>query len=403
MCILTVFALLFQYYIGVALFKMAISVCIAFSVITSVLHFLKWLFLYASFSETYDVVKKRKSRKRKASSQLAAVDTEDTAVEGKEKEILEGEAESEAKKSKAEVDEGGQKEPEAESDTDDNKMLGKRRNESGIFPAKKRKLQGPKTPKNALMQLNELKPGLEFRFESQVGPVHAPVFTMSVEVNGQVFRGSGSTKKKAKMVAAEAALQSFVQFPNASEAHLAMGRQVTTTGDFTDEMAEINKTCLFNDFENQASNGSSKSGNEAESMNGDSVGTNGNSQKLHQGKKASVPSQPGDKNPVMILNEMRPGLKYEFVSETGESHSKCFTMAVIVDGQTFQGSGRNKKVAKTRAAQAALVKVFGLDFPHEPGKNWMHLNLFSTLLLVVHSLIFVLSCIFLSQLPLQYM
>ena len=42
----------------------------------------------------------------------------------------------------------------------------------------------------------------------------------------------------------------------------------------------------------------------------------------------TVPPQPAGKNPVMILNEIRPGTKYDFVSETGESHSKNFVMAV---------------------------------------------------------------------------
>nr|2L3C_A Chain A, Double-stranded RNA-specific editase 1 [Rattus norvegicus] len=73
---------------------------------------------------------------------------------------------------------------------------------------------GPVLPKNALMQLNEIKPGLQYMLLSQTGPVHAPLFVMSVEVNGQVFEGSGPTKKKAKLHAAEKALRSFVQFPN---------------------------------------------------------------------------------------------------------------------------------------------------------------------------------------------
>ena len=114
------------------------------------------------------------------------------------------------------------------------------------------------------MQLNEIKPGLEFHFESQTGPVHAPIFTMSVEVNGETFRGYGSTKKKAKMVAAESALKSFVQFPNASEAHQAMGRRMVTTADFTDELSQIDQMPLFNDFENQGSNGEG-----GDSQNGD--------------------------------------------------------------------------------------------------------------------------------------
>nr|KAG5703760.1 hypothetical protein BaRGS_009558 [Batillaria attramentaria] len=304
--------------------------------------------------EDYDVVKKRKARKRKAPADPRPTSTEAEDVNVESEDVGGGDGDAKEGEDKQEDNE------------EDDEMLGKRRADGGSSAAKKRKFHGPKTPKNALMQLNEIKPGLEFRFESQTGPVHAPIFTMSVEVNGQTFRGSGSTKKKAKMMAAEAALRSFVQFPNASEAHQAMGRQVTTTGDFTDELAEIDKTCLFNDFENSAS-GSNEASGDAERLNGDSAQNGANHRS--QGKKLSVPSQPGDKNPVMILNEMRPGLKYEFVSETGESHSKCFTMSVTVDGQTFEGYGRNKKIAKSRAAQAALVKVFGLDFTYEPGRQ----------------------------------
>ena len=52
-------------------------------------------------------------------------------------------------------------------------MLGKRGYDDAggaTLPSKKkRKSNGPSPPKNALMQLNELKPGLEFKFVSQTG------------------------------------------------------------------------------------------------------------------------------------------------------------------------------------------------------------------------------------------
>ena len=229
---------------------------------------------------------------------------------------------------------------------------------------KKKKLPGPPLPKNALMQLNEIKPGLQYKLMAQTGPVHAPTFTMCVEVNGQVFEGAGTTKKKAKLIAAEKALASFVQFPNASEAHQAMGRQITG-GDFTSDAAEGNGT-LFNNFDPNAPKGQQVGG---EGTPPQAPGVNGNS----TGPVASppprpLPSQPAGKNPVMILNEIRPGTKYEFISETGESHSKNFAMSVTVDGETFQGSGRNKKLAKARAAQAALQKIFNLEFTASPGK-----------------------------------
>ena len=40
--------------------------------------------------------------------------------------------------------------------------------------------------KNAVMQLNEVKPGVEYKFVSQTGPVHSPIFKMEVEINGTV-------------------------------------------------------------------------------------------------------------------------------------------------------------------------------------------------------------------------
>lgn len=64
------------------------------------------------------------------------------------------------------------------------------------------------------------------------------------------------------------------------------------------------------------------------------------------------------KNPVMELNEKRRGLKYELISETGGCHDKRFVMEVEIDGQKFQGTGSNKKVAKAYAALAALERLY---------------------------------------------
>ncbi len=83
----------------------------------------------------------------------------------------------------------------------------------------------------------------------------------------------------------------------------------------------------------------------------------------------SSSSSTSGKNPVMILNELRPGLKYEFVSESGESHAKNFVMSVTVDSQTFEGSGRNKKLAKARAAQAALSALFNMQLDQTPSRQ----------------------------------
>ena len=255
----------------------------------------------------------------------------------------------------------GEEEEDAEGDTDMERGV-KRPFPGGDADGarrrkKKKKVPGPPLPKNALMQLNEIKPGLQYKLVTQSGPVHAPTFTMAVEVNGQCFEGTGPTKKKAKLLAAEKALASFVQFPNASEAHQAMGRQITG-GDFTSDSADVAN--LFNSFDPSAPR------EDGEGMIVATPGMNGNGATVTSPRP--VQPQPAGKNPVMILNEIRPGTKYEFISETGESHAKNFVMSVTVDSETFQGSGRNKKLAKARAAQAALQKIFNLEFSSSPGK-----------------------------------
>ncbi|XP_034533614.1 double-stranded RNA-specific editase 1-like [Notolabrus celidotus] len=244
-------------------------------------------------------------------------------------------------------------------------------------PKKRKKVSGPILPKNGLMQLNEIKPGLQYKLLSQTGPVHAPVFVMTVEVNGQLFEGSGPTKKKAKLNAAEKALRSFVQFPNASEAHMAMGRTLSVHTDFTSDQADF-PDMLFNAFETSApvddpfylspgSNGSFCSlGMEYPLL--PSTIPNLVQAPLPPTPSPSMPPTSG-KNPVMLLNEMWPGLKYDFVSESGDGHAKNFVMSVRVDSQNFQGSGRNKKLAKARAAHAAVFALFNMQLDQAPSRQ----------------------------------
>lgn len=242
-------------------------------------------------------------------------------------------------------------------------------------PRKRKKVPRPIPPKNALMQLNEIKPGLQYKLLSQTGPVHAPVFEMTVEVNGQVFEGLGPTKKKAKLSAAEKALCSFVQFPNASEAHAAMGRTLSAHMDFTSDHAIpdmlFSASETFNPTEDTfylGSNTSFFSSLGIEYPLPSSPVPNLAQSPIPPAPSAFISLTAG-KNPVMFLNEVRPGLKYDFVSESGESHAKNFVMSVTVDSENFQGSGRNKKLAKTRAAQAALSALFKIQLDQTPSRQ----------------------------------
>lgn len=67
-----------------------------------------------------------------------------------------------------------------------------------MLTAPEEKAEPPQTM-NALMRLNQLKPGLQYKLVSQTGPVHVPVFTMAVEVDGTTFEASGPSKRTAKL------------------------------------------------------------------------------------------------------------------------------------------------------------------------------------------------------------
>ncbi|XP_007946306.1 double-stranded RNA-specific editase B2 [Orycteropus afer afer] len=245
-----------------------------------------------------------------------------------------------------------------------------------------KKLSWSVTPKNALVQLHELKPGLQYKMVSQTGPVHAPVFAVAVEVNGLTFEGTGPTKKKAKMRAAELALKSFVQFPNACQAHFAMGNSMSPSTDFTSDQADFPDT-LFKEFEPSTP---SEDFAGCRPVNTELLSTAYRQGRLlyhtldlmgqaKPSRHRMAPTAEREKNPVVVLNELRSGLRYVCLSETVEKqHTKSFVMAVRVDGRTFEGSGRSKKLAKGQAAQAALQALFNIRLPsHIPSRSKSHI------------------------------
>ncbi|XP_070832494.1 interleukin enhancer-binding factor 3a isoform X2 [Chaetodon trifascialis] len=175
---------------------------------------------------------------------------------------------------------------------------------------------------NAVMRLNQYRPGLEYRLTSQTGPVHEPVFTMAVDLNGKTYEATGPSKRAAKLNVATKVLQDL-GLPTGSES------KSESSGDAEGSLESVKAS-------------SSASATSDDSGQGPILTKNG-------------------KNPVMELNEKRRSLKYELSAETGGSHEKCFVMEVEVDGQKFKGRGSNKKEAKAFAALAALEKLFPDD------------------------------------------
>lgn len=175
---------------------------------------------------------------------------------------------------------------------------------------------------NAVMRLNQYRPGLEYRLLSQTGPVHEPVFTMAVDLNGKTYEATGPSKRAAKLNVATKVLQDL-GLPTGSEP------KSDSSGDVEGPLESVKAAST-------ASTTSEDSG------------------------QGPILTKHG-KNPVMELNEKRRSLKYELSAETGGSHEKCFVMEVEVDGQKFKGRGSNKKEAKAFAALAALEKLFPDD------------------------------------------
>ncbi|XP_066564136.1 interleukin enhancer-binding factor 3 homolog isoform X4 [Amia ocellicauda] len=213
---------------------------------------------------------------------------------------------------------------------------------------KKKKLQKkspdekaePPQAMNALMRLNQLKPGLQYKLISQTGPVHVPVFTMAVEVDGKTFEASGPSKRTAKLHVAVKVLQDM---------GLPTGVEVKTTVEST-KVEEAS-----NDVEMKPPATPTTTPDTAAAPPAPNSEAGESTENSRQ--QGPILTKHG-KNPVMELNEKRRGLKYELISETGGSHDKRFIMEVEIDGLKFQGTGSNKKVAKAYAALAALERLF---------------------------------------------
>lgn len=173
--------------------------------------------------------------------------------------------------------------------------------------------------KNALVQLNELVPGLRYDTAAETGPLHAPVFSVAVEVNGLRFEGRGPTKKRAKLGAAELALRSLVQVPGT---FWAPAKTLDFTADRTDLL--------------------------------DSVLHHGTTEQQHR-QLVRLTLDLEQLGPVALLNQLCPGLRYLCRTERVPGWPvRRFVMAVRLEGRVFEGCAHSKRRAKAQAATAAL-------------------------------------------------
>lgn len=226
----------------------------------------------------------------------------------------------------------------------------KRNQEEGSDGRSRRSWAWAVTQKNALVHLNELRPGLRYEVTARSGPLHAPVFSVGVEVNGLHFEGRGPSVKRAKLRAAEVALRSFVQFPNTSQALATVGGLRSAVTDFTADPEDPGGLLP-----------------EAEAS-----GWGGGHQRWEHGQLVRVTlvsstrqepgAPPGPPSPVVMLNKLRPGLRYMCLTDRVPPRpTRRFIMVLRVEGKVFEGCGRSKRAAKAQAAAAALASIYNIS------------------------------------------
>uniref|UniRef100_UPI00358E779C spermatid perinuclear RNA-binding protein-like isoform X2 n=1 Tax=Myxine glutinosa TaxID=7769 RepID=UPI00358E779C len=201
----------------------------------------------------------------------------------------------------------------------------------------------PATAANALMRLNQYCPGLEYKMLSQTGPVHAPLFTMTAVVQGKTYEANGSSKKIAKLHVAERVLKDFGLL-TANSVGVKLSDAQSTPSEAQTTVSEDPSPTLGDTTSTSATSATSAT------------------LSLSASPDPTRPHGPvltaNGKNPIMELNEKRRGLNYVVTSESGGSHDKQFFVEVVVDGQTFQAAGSNKKIAKANAALEAIRVLF---------------------------------------------
>ncbi|KAG0719199.1 Double-stranded RNA-specific editase 1 [Chionoecetes opilio] len=305
----------------------------------------------------------------------------------------------------------------------------------GGVKVKRKKVPGAKNlkirryvqPKNAVMCLNELRPGVTYNTE-QEGGVSQP-FCVSVEVpggkespltaslpqiDGQKYRGFGSSKQLAKQAAAEAALISFVKPPVATSENNEDDKTPWAT------LASFAIYKLFNDwregrvgmcpppsqpygaavppglkgFLNQAAGatgGSKEDSAQAAAfteaicahLGGRAPNTAVTDAKSSVTNKAdpnfplqsteavkvpnpakAVPESAAAMHPVMVLHQMKPAVQYNVTQITREN-KPFFSVSAEIDGKEFTGEGSNVKKAKFFLAKAAIQGLYDVESTFE--------------------------------------
>ncbi|EDW63114.2 double-stranded RNA-specific editase Adar isoform X2 [Drosophila virilis] len=234
-----------------------------------------------------------------------------------------------------------------------------------VPPKKKSGKERVPQPKNTVAMLNELRHGLIYKLESQTGPVHAPLFTISVEVDGQKYMGQGRSKKVARIEAAATALRSFIQFKDGavlSPLKPAGNLDFTSDEHLENGIENVSKAKLVKLIYTLMlpAKKSNLTSLEQPTLRPQIFCMSHNATKntiAVDGQK-KVP----DKGPVMLLYELFNDVNFECMNIDGAQNNCRFKMTVTINDKKFDGTGPSKKLAKNAAAKAALASLCNISY-----------------------------------------
>nr|CAI5828169.1 unnamed protein product [Callosobruchus analis] len=225
-------------------------------------------------------------------------------------------------------------------------------------------------PKNAVMILNELVRNTTYVIDEM--PVKAdnrPAFKVTVVVDGVEHVGYGHTKIIAKNAAAENALKHVVKHNKLSELKQeeeGVEKMMITEDDANQPLPwqHVASFALFKLFtswgEDPNAIKNAVIGAATGNLPSAPLGEN-NVLEMRPAKK--MPANPETMNPLMLINQMMPHAQFEEIGKSGVPPHLTFTFKCTVNGQSFIGTGSNKKAAKKMAAFAVCHTVLGVAYP----------------------------------------
>jgi len=231
-----------------------------------------------------------------------------------------------------------------------------------------RRMISPKPPVQILEELIQQEHGeMSFNFLEPVMDGGMQLFTCEVSINGEVFSGTGPSKPIAKNIAAEGAIHAFITNSVQSAESGPETEDIADNAPWT-ALASLGLFKLFNDWQSQGyslpqqfmSTPSPIQKNMAQFGTPNIQPDPNTPQGNFIQQPAKMPQDPTSKHPVMLLNELYPGVTFE--GSLGLAAGNLFSMTVEVQGRSFQGTGRSKKDAKKACATAALKSLHDIEY-----------------------------------------